>query len=63
MIEFRSPQVLPPIPDNLTIPQFFLDTVSPIRPRRPDAAPWLIEDGTGRGLGHSEVGPFCSIQT
>lgn len=56
MLEFRSSQSLPHIPDDLTIPQFILDTQSSSRPIRPDAIPWLIEDRTGRKLGFAEVG-------
>jgi 4-coumarate--CoA ligase len=42
------------IPDDLTIPQFFLDSHHPRRPVRTDA-PWLIEDETGRHIGFEEV--------
>ena len=46
---------LPPIPDDLTIPQFFLDYQHPLRPVRKDLTPWLIEDATGRKIGYEEV--------
>lgn len=46
----------PPIPDDLTIPQFLLDYYHPERPLRPKACPWLIEDGTGRTIFYEEVG-------
>ncbi|OJA18473.1 hypothetical protein AZE42_04979 [Rhizopogon vesiculosus] len=42
------------IPDNLTIPQFFLDSHHPRRPVRTDA-PWLIENETGRHIGFEEI--------
>ena len=45
----------PPIPDDLTIPQFFLDYQHPLRPVRKDLTPWLIEDATGRKIGYEEV--------
>lgn len=46
---------LPPIPDNLTVPQFFLDTHDPVRPVNKGLHPWLIEDATGRQIGFEEV--------
>lgn len=57
MSEFTSPlsAALPPIPDNQSIPQFFLDLRSPYQPLRPDNVPWLINDYTGQGVGHYEV--------
>lgn len=45
----------PPIPDDLTIPQFFLDSYHTQRPARTDSVPWLIEDATGRTIGYEEV--------
>lgn len=42
------------IPDNLTLPQFFLDSHHPRRPVRADT-PWLIEDETGRHIGLEEI--------
>jgi len=42
------------IPDDLTIPQFFLDSQHPRRPLR-TGAPWFIEDETGRHIGFEEV--------
>jgi hypothetical protein len=41
--------------DDLTIPQFFLDSTHPLRPTRDMNSPWLIEDETGRGIGFEEV--------
>ena len=46
---------LPHIPDDLTIPQFFLDTVDPQRPVPKGSHPWLVEDATGRQIGYEEV--------
>jgi len=43
------------IPDNLTIPQFFLDSQHPVRPLRQDGVPWLIDDQSGRPYGFEEV--------
>lgn len=55
MAEFRGPP-LPFVPDNLTLPQFILDSSHPLRPRRvDDAIPWLIEDQSGRKYGYEEV--------
>ncbi|KAG8743208.1 hypothetical protein FRC10_000279 [Ceratobasidium sp. 414] len=42
-------------PTDLTIPQFILDSTHPLRPIRDADSPWLIEDGTGRGVGYEEV--------
>ncbi|KAF9460146.1 phenylacetyl-CoA ligase [Collybia nuda] len=55
MATFRSVFPLPHIPDDLTIPQFILDSQHPSRPLRPYTTPWLIEDHTGRPFGHSEL--------
>ncbi|KAJ1299507.1 hypothetical protein OPQ81_006105 [Rhizoctonia solani] len=41
--------------DDLTIPQFMLDSTHPLRPVRDANSPWLIEDETGRGIGFEEV--------
>lgn len=41
--------------DDLTIPQFMLDSTHPLRPKRDADSPWLIEDETGRGVGFEEV--------
>ncbi|KAF7302723.1 Phenylacetyl-CoA ligase [Mycena chlorophos] len=46
---------LPFIPDNVTIPQFMLETPHSARPHRPASAPWLIEDGSGRRIGLDEL--------
>lgn len=50
-----SQMALPSIPDNLTIPQFFLDAQNPAGALRKDTLPWLIEDSTGRTIGIDEV--------
>jgi hypothetical protein len=44
MPEFSSDRFLPFVPDNLTVPQFFLDQTHEMRPTRPKATPWLIAD-------------------
>ncbi|KIJ39426.1 hypothetical protein M422DRAFT_210302 [Sphaerobolus stellatus SS14] len=46
---------LPAPPDNLTIPQFILDTQYPSQPIRQAHHPWLIEDATGRSYGLQEI--------
>ncbi|KAF9236311.1 hypothetical protein BU15DRAFT_77152 [Melanogaster broomeanus] len=43
------------VPDDLTIPQFFLDSHHPLRPVRKAGIPWLIEDATGRHIGLEEL--------
>lgn len=57
MTEVYSPACseLPFIPDNLTLPQFILDSQHLTRPVRGDGIPWLIEDSTGRKIGFEEV--------
>ena len=50
---------IPHIPDDLTIPQFFLCTNDPVRPVPKGVTPWLVEDATGRQIGYEEVrAPF-----
>jgi hypothetical protein len=46
---------LPHIPDNLTLPQFMLDTWHPTRPVNKHLNPVLIEDTTGKKVGFAEV--------
>ncbi|CAK5279834.1 unnamed protein product [Mycena citricolor] len=41
---------VPHAPDDVSIPQFFLDAAHPSRPARPASAPWLIEDHSGREI-------------
>jgi len=56
MTEFHSPTgVLPFIPDDLSIPQFILDSQHPTRPLRNDGTPWLIGDDCGREIGLEEL--------
>ncbi|KAI0672316.1 amp dependent CoA ligase [Trametes maxima] len=46
---------LPIIPDDLTIPQFLLDSHHPARPVLRTAQPWLVEELTGREVGSDEL--------
>ncbi|CDO75537.1 hypothetical protein BN946_scf184776.g3 [Trametes cinnabarina] len=46
---------LPHIPDDLTIPQFLLDSHHPSRPVLKKTQPWLIEELTGREIGSDEL--------
>ena len=55
MAEFHSAFPCPHIPDNLSIPQFILDSHHPTRPVRSGDIPWLIEDSTGRKIRFEEV--------
>ncbi|KAI0316386.1 phenylacetyl-CoA ligase [Amylostereum chailletii] len=43
------------IPDDLTMPQFLLDTHHAYRPTRPSGAPCLIERESGKGWGLAEI--------
>ncbi|KAG9315614.1 hypothetical protein JVU11DRAFT_3256 [Chiua virens] len=43
------------VPDDLTIPQFILDSSHPLRPVRKSGTPWLIEDATGRHINGEEL--------
>jgi len=43
------------IPDNLTLPQFILDSSHPARRIRKDGTPWLVDDSTGHRMGLEEV--------
>ena len=43
------------IPDDLTLPQFILDSAHPTRPIRKEGIPWVIDDTTGRKIGFEEV--------
>ena len=53
MSEVYAPGLsLSDIPDNLTIPQFFLDETHPLRPVSTSNTPWLIEDAPGREIGY-----------
>jgi hypothetical protein len=55
--------VLPFIPDNLSIPQFILDSNHPTRPVRKHDIPWLIEDASGRKVGFEEVSLLLAQNT
>ncbi|KAI0275161.1 amp dependent CoA ligase [Gloeopeniophorella convolvens] len=56
MTEFvSSGNPLPHIPDDVTLPQFILDSTHPSRPLRREGVPWLIEDATGRKIGFEEI--------
>jgi len=54
MVEISGGPLETEIPDDLTIPQFFLDSHHPRRPVR-NNAPWMIDDETGRQIGYEEV--------
>ena len=54
--EFRSVHGdCPEVPDNLSLPQFFLDFWHPLRPIRPTGSPWFIDDEGGRTLDYEQV--------
>lgn len=61
LIHFTAP-ALPEIPDNITVPQFFLDDTSTStvfrHPPRSPQIPSLIEEDTGRRVYYEEVGYF-----
>ncbi|GBE87735.1 Acyl-CoA ligase easD [Sparassis crispa] len=46
---------LPPVPDDLTIPQFMLDTHHVTRPVVKIPKPWYVDAATGRSLYASEI--------
>ncbi|PBK74932.1 acetyl-CoA synthetase-like protein [Armillaria solidipes] len=51
MTEIRTPVRLPAVPDNLSIPQFFLDGHHHVaRPIEKGGTPWLIEDISGQTM-------------
>ncbi|KAI0322159.1 acetyl-CoA synthetase-like protein [Amylostereum chailletii] len=52
---FFSRQSLPPTPDDLTIPQFFLDASHPSKLPHPPGSPFLIDDVTGRSVTFDEI--------
>ncbi|KAI0634245.1 acetyl-CoA synthetase-like protein [Trametes polyzona] len=43
------------IPDNVTIPQFILDSQHPLRPAADPQRPWLIDESTGRAVRADEL--------
>jgi len=54
--EFISPNgTVPHIPSNTTLAQFFLDYQHPNQPVRPEAAPLLINNDTGRSYHLEEI--------
>jgi hypothetical protein len=53
---------LPRIPSDLTIPQFILDSQHELRPERPQTAPWLIADKSGKKLGLEQVRRVAQIR-
>lgn len=54
--EFHSTQgKCPDIPDDLSIPQFMMDSWHPLRPKRPVGSPWVIDDESGNTLDHEQV--------
>ena len=55
MGEYVAEGNLGAIPDDLTLPQFILDSTHPTRPIRREGIPWLIDDTTGRKIGFEEV--------
>ncbi|PCH35738.1 phenylacetyl-CoA ligase [Wolfiporia cocos MD-104 SS10] len=57
MAEIQGPGgPLPFIPDDVTVPQFLLDSQHPSRPVVTNAGNvWLIEDSTGRKVGYEEI--------
>ncbi|KAJ7154687.1 amp dependent CoA ligase [Mycena filopes] len=55
MPEFHSDRALPHIPDDVTLEQFILGNHDAARPSRPDFAPWLVADKTGRQIRLEEI--------
>lgn len=55
MSEIHGPNLEAFVPDDLTLPQFILDSYHPLRPIRPSHVPWFIDDASGRGVGHEEI--------
>ncbi|KIM66784.1 hypothetical protein SCLCIDRAFT_1147594 [Scleroderma citrinum Foug A] len=56
MAELESPSgTLPPIPDDLTLVQFILDSWHLLRPAQAHGVPWIIEDHTGVSRGLDEL--------
>ena len=54
--EFVCPNgTVPSIPSNMSVAQFFLDYCHPSRPVRPENAPWLIDNDTGRSYYLEEI--------
>jgi hypothetical protein len=55
MGEYVAGGTLGTIPDDLTLPQFILDSSHPTRPIRKQGIPWLVDDTSGRQIGFEEV--------
>ncbi|KAJ8581986.1 acetyl-CoA synthetase-like protein [Rhizopogon salebrosus TDB-379] len=55
MAEICAPNLEAYVPDDLTLPQFILDSHHPLRPIRPSHVPWFIDDASGKRVGHEEV--------
>ncbi|KAH9980137.1 amp dependent CoA ligase [Lactifluus volemus] len=55
MSEYVAEGILPVIPDDLTVPQFILDSSHSTRPIRKEAIPWLVDDTTGHQIGFEEI--------
>ncbi|KAJ7089354.1 amp dependent CoA ligase [Mycena belliarum] len=55
MSEFHAYRTLPHVPDDITLEQFILGYRHEARPQRPNSAPWLIEDRTGRQVRLDEI--------
>ena len=54
--EFRSVHgECPEVADDLSIPQFFLDSWHPLRPARPVGSPWFIDDESGETSDYEKV--------
>lgn len=45
----------PEVPDDLSIPQFFLDSWHSLRPMRPVGSPWFIDDESGKTLDYEQI--------
>ncbi|TFK24404.1 phenylacetyl-CoA ligase [Coprinopsis marcescibilis] len=46
---------LPPIPDDVSIPQFMFDCKHPSKPTKVGSTPWLIDDQSGRQFGGEQL--------
>lgn len=55
MTTIKGPPINVPIPEDLTVVQFILDTIiHPTKPNR-DSVPWFIDDASGRKIGYEEA--------
>ncbi|KAF9033174.1 hypothetical protein BJ165DRAFT_1515946 [Panaeolus papilionaceus] len=55
MTEFCAAVSLPPVPDNITIPQFIFQPKCMTRPVRPANVPVFVDDATGKALFYDDV--------